>query len=70
MSFVAVRTAESALRTACCALEAAGWPDLRPARAPAQVREAAVALQHNFGIGSTCVVTVYRGPSRPSPSRL
>ena len=59
------RTAHGVLR-----LGSWGWPDLRPARAPAQVREAAVALQHNFGIGSTCVVTVYRGPSRPSPSRL
>ncbi len=59
------RTAHGVLR-----LGSWGWPGLRPARAPAQVREAAVALQHNFGIGSTCVVTVYRGPSRPSPSRL
>ena len=75
MSFVAVRTAESALRSGRLRLGLGSWgrSDLRPARAPAsakQVREAAVALQHNFGIGSTCVVTVDRGPSRPSPSRL
>lgn len=32
-----------------------------------QVDGARVALQHNFGIGSAAVVTVYRKPMLPSP---